>query len=129
LTQWQKSNFKTYQAKDFPKKSKYYVLEMFPYPSGEGLHVGHVENYTAGDIYARFKRMNGYEVFHPMGWDAFGLPAENYAIKIKKHPSEIVKQNIRVFKNNYYAWVLVMIGKERLIPQIPNIIAGHNGCF
>jgi len=71
-----------------------------------------VENYTAGDIYARFKRMNGYEVFHPMGWDAFGLPAENYAIKIKKHPSEIVKQNIRVFKNNYYVWVLVMIGKR-----------------
>src|SRR3989344_5144436 len=82
---WAKSKYKIWHSSDSGKVKKY-VLDMFPYPSGEGLHVGHVEGYTASDITSRFLRMNGYNVLHPMGWDAFGLPAENYAIKTKTHP-------------------------------------------
>ncbi len=79
-------------------KPKYYVLDMFPYPSGNGLHVGHVEGYTATDVIARMKRMQGYNVLHPMGWDAFGLPAEQYAIKTGNHPDGFTEQNIKTFK-------------------------------
>lgn len=79
-------------------KPKHYVLDMFPYPSGEGLHVGHPKGYIATDIYSRFKRMQGFEVLHPMGWDAFGLPAENYAIKNKIHPRVAVDKNIARYK-------------------------------
>lgn len=79
-------------------KPKYYVLDMFPYPSGAGLHVGHPEGYTATDIVARFKRMNGFNVLHPMGWDSFGLPAEQYAIKTGQHPSVTTFQNIDNFR-------------------------------
>lgn len=77
---------------------KVYVLDMFPYPSGEGLHVGHPKGYIATDIYSRFKRMNGFDVLHPMGWDAFGLPAEQYAIKNKIHPRLAVEKNVAMFK-------------------------------
>lgn len=98
---WQKKweEDKIFQTPEMPKKEKVYVLDMFPYPSGEGLHVGHPKGYIATDIYSRFKRMNGYDVLHPMGWDAFGLPAEQYAIKNKMHPKIAVEKNISNFKS------------------------------
>ncbi len=80
------------------KKKKYYALDMFPYPSGTGLHVGHPEGYTATDIVSRYKKLNGYEVLHPMGWDAFGLPAEQYAIKTGNSPETFTLKNIQNFK-------------------------------
>ncbi len=96
---WQKhwEENKTFQANENTTKPKYYALDMFPYPSGAGLHVGHPEGYTASDILARKRRMDGYEVLHPMGWDAFGLPAENYAIKTGTHPKTTTKKNIETF--------------------------------
>ncbi|MBI5045701.1 MAG: leucine--tRNA ligase [Candidatus Niyogibacteria bacterium] len=93
---WEKSGL--YKISDTLKGPKSYVLDMFPYPSGDGLHVGHPKGYFASDIYSRFKRMNGFAVLHPMGWDAFGLPAENFAIKNKLHPRVAVKKNIARFK-------------------------------
>jgi len=82
-------------------KPKFYVLDMFPYPSGAGLHVGHPEGYTATDIIARYKRMRGFNVLHPMGWDAFGLPAEQYAIKSGQHPAITTRENIASFKKQF----------------------------
>lgn len=97
---WQKywDDNQTFRAEDLSEKQKLYVLDMFPYPSGAGLHVGHPEGYTATDIYCRFKRMNGFNVLHPMGWDAFGLPAEQYAIETGTHPAETTAKNIATFK-------------------------------
>lgn len=88
-----------YATQEDPQKPKSYVLDMFPYPSGEGLHVGHPKGYIATDIYSRMKRMRGHNVLHPMGWDAFGLPAENYAIKNKVHPRVAVEKNVAAFKS------------------------------
>jgi len=97
---WQKfwDTNETFKTLDDRSKPKYYVLDMFPYPSGAGLHVGHPEGYTATDILARYKRMRGHNVLHPMGWDSFGLPAENYAIKTGTHPEETTQKNIQTFK-------------------------------
>ncbi|MFM7200538.1 MAG: leucine--tRNA ligase [Myxococcota bacterium] len=89
---------KTFKTTEDPTRPKFYALDMFPYPSGDGLHVGHPEGYTATDILSRYKRMKGFNVLHPMGWDAFGLPAEQYAIKTGRHPAEITRKNIATFK-------------------------------
>ena len=93
---WQKN--KTFKTPENHEKPKYYVLDMFPYPSGSGLHVGHPEGYTATDILARYKRMTGFNVLHPIGWDAFGLPAEQYAVKTGTHPRETTEKNINRFR-------------------------------
>ncbi|MBN1864557.1 MAG: leucine--tRNA ligase [Victivallales bacterium] len=89
---------KTFKSPDCVDKPKVYVLDMFPYPSGSGLHVGHPEGYTATDIYCRYKRMKGFNVLHPMGWDAFGLPAEQYAVDTGTHPAQTTRKNIETFK-------------------------------
>lgn len=89
---------KTFHAVEDPSKPKYYVLDMFPYPSGAGLHVGHPLGYIASDIYARYKRLKGFNVLHPMGYDAFGLPAEQYAIQTGKHPEETTEKNIARYR-------------------------------
>ncbi|MHB0798702.1 leucine--tRNA ligase [Bacillus thuringiensis] len=90
---------KTFRTPDETEKPKFYALDMFPYPSGAGLHVGHPEGYTATDILSRMKRMQGYNVLHPMGWDAFGLPAEQYALDTGNSPAEFTEHNINTFRN------------------------------
>lgn len=102
---WQKywEDNKTFKAEIDKSKEKYYVLDMFPYPSGAGLHVGHAENYTISDIISRYKRMRGFNVLHPMGWDAFGLPAERYAENTGMHPAEVVKINTKIFRDQLKA--------------------------
>jgi leucyl-tRNA synthetase len=96
---WERDRtFKAMEDPAFPKDKRRYVLDMFPYPSGAGLHTGHVENYTITDMYCRFLKMRGYNVLHPMGFDAFGLPAENYAIKTGTHPAETTKRNVDRFR-------------------------------
>src|SRR5699024_6970101 len=99
-SKWQKYwlENKTVKTDTFSEKEKFYALDMFPYPSGSGLHVGHPEGYTATDIISRMKRMQGYEVLHPMGWDAFGLPAEQYALDTGNSPAKFTKKNIATFK-------------------------------
>ena len=100
---------------------------MFPYPSGQGLHVGHPEGYTATDIISRMRRMQGYNVLHPMGWDAFGLPAEQYAIKTGNHPETFTKKNIETLRNNLKCLVFLLIGIEKFLHVNQVIISGLNG--
>src|SRR3954468_10734800 len=97
---WQKywATNKTFRASDHSEKPKYYVLDMFPYPSGAGLHVGHPLGYIASDIFARYKRLKGFNVLHPMGYDSFGLPAEQYAIQTGQHPEITTKTNIARYR-------------------------------
>ena len=89
---------KTYKVETDPSRPKFYVLDMFPYPSGAGLHVGHPLGYIASDIYSRYKRLKGFNVLHPMGYDAFGLPAEQYAIQTGQHPAVTTEQNIARYR-------------------------------
>lgn len=111
-SKWQKfwDENKTFQTKFEKDKPKFYALDMFPYPSGSGLHVGHPEGYTATDIVARYKRMKGFNVLHPMGFDAFGLPAENYALKTGVHPKITTQNNVETFRRQlktlgfFYDW-------------------------
>ena len=102
---WQKfwDEHQTFATTDDTSKPKYYAMDMFPYPSGQGLHVGHPEGYTATDIMSRFKRANGYNVLHPMGWDAFGLPAEQYAMKTGHNPADFTSENIGHFREQIKA--------------------------
>lgn len=97
---WQKywEDNKTFKATEDASRPKYYVLDFFPYPSAEGLHVGHAEGYTASDVMARYKRMKGYNVLHPMGWDSFGLQAEQFAVKQGVHPGTIFNKASANFK-------------------------------
>lgn len=94
---WWKKN-RSFEAREDPSKPKYYLLDMFPYPSGAGLHVGHVENFAGSDVLGRFKKARGFNVLHPMGWDAFGLPAEQYAVKTGTHPEKTTRTNIENFR-------------------------------
>ena len=97
---WQKywAEKKTFRAENKSSKPKYYVLDMFPYPSGAGLHVGHPLGYIASDIVSRYKRLKGFNVLHPMGYDSFGLPAEQYAIQTGQHPAITTKENIARYR-------------------------------
>ena len=105
---WEEANLFETDKKD-NSKEKYYILDMFPYPSGEGLHMGHTESYTASDVYYRYKRMQGFNVLHPQGFDSFGLPAENYAIKTGVHPSKTTEQNM---KNYCVQWKSLGLGHD-----------------
>lgn len=138
---WEKDN--TYHFNPNLDKPKCYILDMFPYPSGQGLHVGHPKGYTATDIYARYKRFCGFNVLHPIGWDAFGLPAEQYAIQTGNHPAEFTNKNISVFRKqlkslgfsfdynkevnttdpNYYQWTQWIFSKlfEKGLAEIKDI--------
>jgi len=104
-TKWQKiwEEEKTFKVDIDPTKKKYYVLDMFPYPSGAGLHVGHVTGYAATDVIARYKRQKGFNVLHPMGWDSFGLPAEQYAIRTGVHPQKTTEKNISTYRSQLKA--------------------------
>ena len=126
---WQKywadnKSFKTYD--DF-SRPKFYCLDMFPYPSGARLHVGHPEGYTATDIVCRYKRSKGFNVLHPMGWDAFGLPAEQYAIQTGTHPAETTQNNCDNFRRQIQALGLGYDWTAKLIPPIRPILNGLSG--
>ena len=119
---WQKywQTKKQFLAKDFSKKPKKFILVEFPYPSGAGLHMGHLRPYVAADVYARYHRLKGYEVIFPIGWDAFGLPAENYAIKMGVHPSITTKKNIANAKNQMLSWGLSFDWSREINTSDPN---------
>ena len=122
---WQKvwEDEKTFHVEIDHKKPKFYALVEFPYPSGQGLHVGHPRSYTALDILARKRRMEGYNVLYPMGWDAFGLPTENFAIKNHIHPAKVTHDNVANFMHivggvcgTAFGYVYAMLPRKRRRP-------------
>lgn len=116
-----------YKIHTDPDKPKYYVLDMFPYPSGAGLHVGHPLGYIASDIFSRYKRLNGFNVLHPMGYDAFGLPAEQFAVQTGVHPAISTQANINSFRKQLDNLGFSFDCPGRSGPVIPPIINGRNG--
>src|SRR5215208_2624501 len=116
-----------FQAEDFSETKKLYVLAEFPYPSGSGLHIGHAFTYTGGDVYARFQRMQGRNVLFPIGWDAFGLPTENYAIRSGQNPRDVTKTNTDNYREQMNASVFLSIGAGRSTQRILNITGGPSG--
>ncbi len=119
--------FRVTEDPSVPREKRKYVLDMFPYPSAAGLHVGHPEGYFATDIYCRYLRMNGYRVLHPMGFDSFGLPAENYAIKTGTHPRVSTEQNIARFISQIKSLGFSYDWDREVDTTDPNTIAGRSG--
>lgn len=111
------------------KQKKYYVLNMFPYPSGAGLHVGHPLGYIASDIYARYKRLKGFNVLNPMGYDAYGLPAEQYAIQTGQHPEKLPMKTSHTIVSSSIKLDSASTGTVKYVPVTQNTIIGHSGLF
>ena len=128
-SKWQKTwdEEKTYKTKDDHTMPKFYGLIEFPYPSGQGLHVGHPRSYTAMDIISRYKRMNGNNVMFTMGWDAFGLPTENYAMKNHIHPAIVTKNNIAHFKRQLKSLGYSFDWDREINTTDPSYTSGHSG--
>ena len=126
---WQKfwAENQTFKAENDSQKEKFYVLDMFPYPSGAGLHVGHPLGYIASDIYARYKRHKGFNVLHPMGYDSFGLPAEQYAIQTGQHPAITTEANINRYREQLDKIGFSFDWSRKYVPPIPIITNGHSG--
>lgn len=118
-----------FHASNKSDKPKYYALIEFPYPSGQGLHVGHPRSYTAIDIVARKRRLQGYNVLYPIGWDAFGLPTENFAIKNHVHPRKLRKRISPVLSSSFNHLEFPLTGRVKSIPQIRSTTNGHSGFF
>lgn len=116
-----------FHAEENSDKKKFYALIEFPYPSGQGLHVGHPRPYTALDVVSRKRRLQGYNVLYPIGWDAFGLPTENYAIKNHIHPEIVTKIMLQDLKSKFSHLVFLLTGVVRSIQPILNIINGLSG--
>jgi leucyl-tRNA synthetase len=117
----------TYRVVEDENKKKFYVLNMFPYPSGAGLHVGHPLGYIASDIYARYKRQQGYNVLNPMGYDAYGLPAEQYAIQTGQHPEKTTEKISTAIVRSWTRLVSASTGSAKCVPVTPSTTSGHSG--